>query len=120
MRITSSIPTATWVHAIVRNITYNAVKYTRKGGLINISVSFDDDFCTVKIQDNGIWMSQELKEWLFKIEEKVGRTGTNNEFSAGLGLLLCKEYIVKLGGVIEVESTENIGTEFSVIFPSVL
>lgn len=107
------------VHAIVRNITYNAVKYTRKGGQINISVSLDDDFCTVKIQDNGIGMSPTLKERLFKIDEKVGRTGTNNEPSTGLGLLLCKEYIDKLGGVIEVESTENVGTEFSVIFPSI-
>jgi PAS domain S-box-containing protein len=106
------------IRAIVRNITYNAIKYTNIGGQINISVTLDEDFCTVKIQDNGIGMSPELKSKLFKMDEKVGRQGTNNEPSTGLGLLLCKEYIDKLGGVIEVESTEHVGTEFTVIFPA--
>ncbi len=106
------------IRAVVRNITYNAIKYTPVGGQANISVALDDDFCAVKIQDNGIGMSPELKSKLFKMDEKVGRQGTNNEPSTGLGLLLCKEYIDKLGGVIEVESTEHVGTEFTVIFPA--
>ena len=105
------------IRAVVRNITYNAIKYTPVGGQVNISVAFDDDFCAVKIKDNGIGMSPDLKNKLFKMEEKVGRKGTGNEPTTGLGLLLCKEYIDKLGGVIEVESTENVGSEFTVIFP---
>lgn len=114
-----------WVHsdrnmirAMVRNMIYNALKYTHSGGQVNISVALDEDFCTVKIRDNGIGMSPELKNKLFKMEEKVGRQGTDNEPTTGLGLLLCKEYIDKLGGVIEVESTEHVGTEFTVIFPA--
>jgi PAS domain S-box-containing protein len=106
------------IRAMVRNMIYNAIKYTHVGGQVNISVTLDDDFCTVKIQDNGIGMSPELKSKLFKMEEKVGRQGTDNEPTTGLGLLLCKEYIDKLGGVIEVESTEHVGTEFTVIFPA--
>ncbi|MGA7721873.1 MAG: sensor histidine kinase [Ignavibacteriaceae bacterium] len=66
----------------------------------------------VVIKDNGIGMPESFLKRIFKVEEKVGRIGTEGEKSTGLGLLLCKEFIEKNGGRIRAESRENIGSTF--------
>lgn len=57
-------------------------------------------------------MSKEIQKKLFKVGEKVVKTGTNNETGIGIGLLLCKEFITKHNGKIWVESQEGEGSHF--------
>lgn len=73
----------------------------------------DEKFILVSISDNGIGMSQTILNKLFQIEIQVSQLGTNDEKGSGLGLLLCKEFIEKLGGKIWAESEEGKGSKFS-------
>ena len=103
---------------VLRNLLSNAVKFTKKSGKIEINVKeLKNQFIEISISDNGIGMSEELCNNLFKIDEKVGRTGTAGESSTGLGLLLCKEFVEKNGGKIWVKSEENVGSTFYFTLP---
>jgi PAS domain S-box-containing protein len=104
--------------AIVRNLISNAIKFTKTGGVVSISAKYDNENATeIRITDSGIGMSPELKNKLFKIDEKTSRPGTDGEPSTGLGLLLCKEFIEKHGGEIWVESEVGKGTTFAFKLP---
>jgi signal transduction histidine kinase len=60
-----------------------------------------------------------MKGRLFRLDSKNSRPGTENELGTGLGLKLCKEFVDKLGGTIQVESTEKVGSEFVITLPIV-
>ena len=99
--------------SVTRNLISNAIKFTPAGGKIKVSaVRKDRNIIELKVTDSGIGMSPELKNKLFQITEKTSRPGTEGESSSGLGLLLCKEFIEKLGGTIWVESEVGKGTSF--------
>jgi PAS domain S-box-containing protein len=99
---------------VVRNIVSNAIKFTTAGGKVIISAFRNkENHIEIRICDSGIGMTTELKNKLFLLNEKTGRKGTDGEPSSGLGLLLCKEFIEKLGGKISVESEVGKGSTFS-------
>lgn len=103
--------------AVIRNIVLNALKFTRKKGIIIIQTKEDISNTIVTIKDSGIGMNQNLINDLFKIDTKINRVGTDNEPSTGLGLILCKEFIERHNGQIWVESEEGIGSTFFISFP---
>jgi len=101
------------LNTVLRNLLSNAVKFTKRGGKIKISSGeAENNMIEISVKDNGIGMPGSLSEKLFKIEEKVGRNGTEGEPSTGLGLLLCKEFVEKNGGRLWFESCENTGSTF--------
>ncbi len=107
------------LNSVVRNLLSNASKFSNKGGAIFTGAkTLPHGFVQLEVRDYGIGMAPELKEKLFKIEEKVGRKGTDGERSTGLGLLLCKEFTERHGGIISVESSEGTGSSFFVTIPS--
>ena len=96
------------LQTIVRNLVSNAVKFTVKGGKINITAkSLSTDTIEVSINDTGIGMNKEFIENIFRIDTDTTRKGTEGESSTGLGLLLCKEFVEKNGGKIWAESEEG-------------
>jgi signal transduction histidine kinase len=62
-------------------------------------------------------MSDKIKDNLFNIEVNTSRKGTGGESSSGLGLILCKEFVEKHNGKIEVESKIDEGSTFIVQLP---
>lgn len=107
------------LEVIVRNLFSNATKFTYNNGHITISAEqLPDNFIAVRVSDSGMGMPAEMIEKIFSVSERNNRRGTNGEPSAGLGLLLCKEFAEKNGGEISVNSIENEGSTFSFTIPA--
>jgi len=104
---------------IIRNLVSNAIKFTPGGGKITISALYvSNDNVEITISDTGIGMNSVQINKLFRINEQENRKGTDGEPSTGLGLILCKEIVGKLGGNINVESVVGEGTVFCVHLPA--
>ncbi|SNR63707.1 hybrid sensor histidine kinase/response regulator [Lutibacter flavus] len=104
------------ISTVVRNLISNAIKFTPNGGEIVVSskelLVNNKKVIETEIKDNGIGMSYEDLNKLFKIEHNFISKGTNNETGTGLGLILCKEFISKNDGEIRVESKLELGSKF--------
>jgi len=102
---------------IIRNLTSNAVKFTKHGGTIDISAEVADNRFRVSIIDTGIGIPKKTQKKLFRIDEHITTHGTDHEEGAGLGLLLVKEFVEKHQGFITVNSEEGKGSRFNLDFP---
>jgi signal transduction histidine kinase len=102
---------------VVRNIISNAIKYTSKGGFIEIQVELEDDFSKVTIKDSGIGFGSETAMKIFDTKNFYTTSGTNNEVGSGLGLLLSKEFVEINGGKIWAESDIGKGASFYFTLP---
>ncbi|EPR67121.1 PAS domain-containing sensor histidine kinase [Cyclobacterium qasimii] len=97
---------------ILRNLISNAIKFTNPGGNINVITATNEQQVEITIADNGIGMSEETADKLFDISTNITSLGTANEKGSGLGLVLCREFVEKLGGNIWVESVIGKGSNF--------
>jgi PAS domain S-box-containing protein len=97
---------------VLRNLVSNAIKFTNIGGKVEIYAERSTSNTTITVSDNGVGMSLETVNELFDISKTHTTKGTKNESGTGLGLFLCKEFIEKHGGKIEVESKKNVGSSF--------
>ena len=102
---------------VFRNVISNAIKFTKKGGLIDITLTSDEHFALVSVKDTGTGIKAENIEKLFKVSENYKTHGTDNEEGTGLGLILSKEFINKNGGDIFIQSEPEAGTQVSFTIP---
>jgi len=107
------------ISSVIRNLISNAVKFTHKNGSVKVEASLQKDWVEVSVSDNGVGMSAEAVDRLFRIDKSLSKPGTENEQGSGLGLLLCKEFVEKHGGKIRVESEPGKGSRFSFSIPLV-
>jgi signal transduction histidine kinase len=106
------------LETIVRNLISNAIKFSFKGGIVEISAEkTENNMMQVSVKDYGIGMNPDIQSKLFMLTENVNRKGTEGEPSTGLGLILCKEFVEKQGGKIWAESTEGQGSTFIFTLP---
>lgn len=105
------------VATVLRNLISNAIKYSYPQGAITISAAVIDQFVKITVKDNGIGMTTEDMHNLFIVDYKKSKPGTNDEEGTGLGLVLCKDFVQKLGGKITVSSEANHGSAFSFTLP---
>ncbi|MFC2151066.1 ATP-binding protein [Bacteroidota bacterium] len=98
------------VKTVIRNLLSNAVKFTPDNGEIEISCSSNHEFVNYSVKDSGIGIKEEDQKKLFRIDTHHTTPGLSNEKGSGLGLILCKEFVEKNGGKIDISSEPNIGT----------
>ncbi len=109
---------ANMLQTVIRNLVSNAVKFTGKGGIITVwAKRAGDNSVEISVRDSGIGMCREIIDNLFRFDLKTSRKGTEGEPSTGIGLLLCREFVEKLGGRIWVESEEGRGSAFYFTIP---
>ncbi len=113
---------ANMLHAVVRNLVSNALKYTNPGGQIRISATVSEISGMVRIAviDSGVGMSKADIGKLFSPAINFTTKGTANETGTGLGLLLCSEMVAKHGGSLNAESEQGKGSTFFFTLPEAL
>ena len=105
------------ITTVMRNLLSNAIKFTRSGGRVEVGYSEWDDQWEIHVKDNGRGISAENRKKLFRADYVYSEEGTDQEKGTGLGLLLCKEFVNKNGGVIHVSSVAEEGSTFSFTLP---
>jgi two-component system, sensor histidine kinase and response regulator len=100
---------------ILLNLVYNAIKFTPVGGEVVLSATHTENETEITISDNGKGVGSEHKATLFS--GSMTNAGTNNETGTGIGLVICKDFVVKHRGRIEVESEVGNGTKVRVSLP---
>lgn len=105
------------INLVIRNLVSNAVKFTKPRGQITLQAQPIDRFVHISVQDTGLGIAQENLERLFTAAATFTTPGTANEKGTGLGLNLCKDFVVKNGGDIWVESEPGKGTKFTFTIP---
>ncbi|GAB1443443.1 hypothetical protein MASR2M39_22830 [Ignavibacteriales bacterium] len=104
---------------VLRNLLTNAIKFSQPGSNVIVSAKSIDGMIVTSVSDNGLGISPERLAKLFNISSAESTPGTKKEKGSGLGLLICKELVEKMGGNISVESEVNRGTTVSFTLPAV-
>ena len=101
---------------IIRNLVNNAIKYTKPKGIVEIlTVSYGKNKIAIKVKDNGIGMSGEIKKRLLSNDFIESQDGTEGEKGTAMGLKLCMEFAKLNGGRIKIDSKPNEGSTISLI-----
>ena len=107
----------TEIERCIINLVGNAVKFTPKGGLIEVTIKDLDDKVQISVKDNGIGISEENKKLIFDRFNQVVDENAEVKGGSGLGLTISKQLITLHGGHIYVESEVGVGSEFIIILP---
>ena len=106
------------VRIIMQNLVGNAIKFTRRGGVVQIYYTVDAGFVAIHVKDSGVGIKADKLSRLFKVTGKeISGYGTNNEAGAGLGLALIKQFTDANNGKLDVQSKYGEGSEFIVYLP---
>lgn len=124
IQLINDLPAGVYVYAdrnmigtVIRNLVSNAVKFSLERGKVMVMHETTDEMITLSVVDEGIGIPAQNIPKLFRIDEKIKTSGTFNEPGSGLGLILCREFIIRNGGMIWVESTSGRGSKFSFCLP---
>ena len=124
IKVRSNVPFNTLVKAdknmivtVVRNLISNAIKFTNKGGKIEITKTGMNGSIEICIADNGVGIDSGNLKKLFIIDQHLQTKGTANEMGSGLGLILCKEFMEKNSGQIRADSEPGKGSKFYISLP---
>ena len=101
---------------VVRNLLSNAIKFSKENSEVLVKMEEVDGMAVVSVQDYGCGISEGQKK-LLHTDTHFSTFGTNNEEGSGLGLLLCKDFVVKNGGKLWFTSKEGEGSIFSFSIP---
>jgi len=105
------------IQIVVRNILNNAIKFCRNGSTIQVYASYTmDGYMILCIRDTGIGMSPEFLANLFD-GQSISSRGTMNEKGTGLGMVVCREFMLRNDGDISATSTLGEGTTFCISIP---
>ena len=110
------------LNQVLLNIVSNAVKYTKAGGTVGVSViqtaEAREGYASYefKVKDTGIGMSPEFLQHVFEPFEREQTATVSGIQGTGLGLAITKNLVDLMGGTIKVESEVGKGSEFTVKF----
>jgi signal transduction histidine kinase len=104
--------------AILRNLVSNAIKFTPKGGQIDVFATNLENEIQITVADNGVGIDGEKLKRLFDKTQVVTTPGTEKENGTGLGLLLCQEFVGMHHGKIWIESKLGLGSKIIFTIPN--
>lgn len=124
IEITRDIPTGAAVlglpngfTTVLRNLFSNAIKFSPGGARIFFSCEEGGDAWRISVRDEGVGIPPEHLETLFDADERKTTLGTEKEKGTGVGLVLCKSLVERMGGTLQVKSEVDKGTCFYFSLP---
>jgi signal transduction histidine kinase len=102
---------------VLNNLIGNAIKFSSRGGKVEVEVGSLADEYFIRIKDHGTGMSASQVEGLFKPYTLMSSPGTEGERGTGLGLFIAKRVVEGHRGIILVESEPGKGSTFRVNLP---
>jgi len=107
------------IKTVFNNLLTNAVKFSNPDSEpVRISVKSGSPNIVVQIADNGIGIPPDELPFIFEPFYRVDKSRTKDTGGYGLGLSLCKTIMEAHGGSIEIDSTMNVGTTVTLVFPA--
>lgn len=105
-------------HLLLSNLISNALKFQDparlENGFVKVRVKVQDQEAVIEIEDNGIGIPEDQQPHIFDLFFR----GTHQGGGSGIGLYIVREVLERIGGRIEVDSHEGIGTRFSIFLPN--
>jgi signal transduction histidine kinase len=99
------------------NLLNNAIKFSKRDPVINVSGEIKDDKVLISVSDNGIGINEDSLDQIF---EAFHRLNSRTEYEgSGIGLSICKRIVDIHKGAISVQSAIGEGTTFFIEFQSV-
>ena len=102
---------------VLGNLIGNAVKFTPKGGTIDVTVEATDDGATFTVSDSGVGIDPEELEHVFDRFYRGTRRREERAGGSGLGLAIARSIVDMHHGRIAISSTPDVGTEVVVTLP---
>ena len=109
------------IEITLRNLVSNAIKFTKEGGNVRITVTHDPGnkhILLLNVKDNGIGIPENRIKDLLGNKEMISTAGTAREKGTGLGLRLCYELVKLHNGDLRIESTKGKGTTVHISLPT--
>ncbi|MFB2834275.1 ATP-binding protein [Floridanema evergladense] len=105
------------VQQILYNLLSNGIKFTPQGGRVTLRVWREGDRAVLQVEDTGIGIPEHQKHLLFQKFQQLDSSYHRQYEGTGLGLALTKQLVELHDGTIEVNSTVNVGSIFTVWLP---
>ena len=102
---------------ILLNLISNAVKFSKPGGSVKVSLEMKDDFVRMRVRDKGIGIPESVLPRLGKAFEQAANDPMLAREGTGLGLALVRQLAGAHGGTVHLASQENVGTCVTVELP---
>jgi two-component system phosphate regulon sensor histidine kinase PhoR len=101
---------------VLVNLIHNAIKFTRPGGVVELSTSVEGEFVRFTVRDNGAGIPEDDLERIFERFYKADHARSGG--GTGLGLSIARHIVEAHGGKIWAESAEGRGSTFFFIVPA--
>jgi signal transduction histidine kinase len=105
------------VQQVINNLLSNAIKFTPQGGSVTLRLWCEDNNAVFQVEDTGIGIPEEQLPQLFEKFHQLDTPYRRRYGGTGLGLALTKQLVEMHRGRIEVESTVQVGSIFTVWIP---
>jgi signal transduction histidine kinase len=103
---------------VVMNLMHNAIEYNQPGGTVELTAQVGPSgHVVVEVRDTGIGIPTELQDKIFERFYRGDPSRNAVGVHAGLGLAIVKEYVDRLGGTLDLQSTVGQGSRFRVELP---
>ena len=102
---------------VLENLVGNAIRYNRRGGSVTVAVRPEAGAWTFSVADAGLGIPAAQIPHLFEPFNRLGRASAGGD-GVGIGLLLGRSLVDMMGGQLGVQSTEGLGSTFTVTLPA--
>ena len=102
---------------IIMNLISNAIKFSKENSCVFINTWKEEKYITISVKDEGIGIPQNEQKTIFNRFIQSTKNNRNEYSGSGIGLDLVFNLVKAHGGVVELTSTEGLGSEFRIKMP---